>query len=148
MSNFNVDVESQEVDDFIRNIDDDEVRKKIILEGLKSGAKKLQESTQSLFKSRMGSSAMHYSRFIKKPFYEGVKMIVDKAYNETIVSIMSDYRMRFYENGTKQRLTKKGYNRGTLSGKHFFRDARANSTSEIEDAMNSSIDLAMRKYLL
>lgn len=148
MNNLKVEVESREVDDFIREIEDDETRRQIILEGLKSGAKVLQKNTQELFKSRMGTGALHFSRFIKKPFYEGVKVIVDKAYNETIVSILSDYRMRFYEKGTKDRKTKKGYRRGQLQSLHFFKDARSNSENEIDNAINSSIDLALRIYLL
>lgn len=149
-NNTTVDIEYKEVDDFLNSLDDDDTRKKIILEGLKKGAKVLQMKTQELFKTRMGGAAFHHSRYLKdKPFYEGVKMIVDKAYNETIVSIMADYRMRFFEKGvTKKRVTKKGYNRGTLDAKHFFRDARESSEQEIDNAVSEGIDTAMRKYLI
>lgn len=149
MSKIDIDVEYKEVDDLLNRLDDEETKKKILIEGLKSGAKVLQEKTQDLFKARMGQSAYHQSRFLKgKPFYEGVKMTVDKAYNEVIVGIMSDFRMRFFEKGTKERVTKKGHRRGRIEPKWFFRDARSSTTDEIEDTMNRSIDIAMRKYIV
>ena len=144
-----IDVEYKEIDDLLKELDDEDVRKKIILEGLKAGAKVLQQKTQELFKTRMGQAAYHQSRFLKdKPFYEGVKMIVDKAYTETVVSIMSDYRMRFFEKGTKDRISKTGHKFGRIKPKYFFQDARNSSEGEIEDTMNRSIDIAMRKYLI
>ena len=147
MSNFQVDVEKSQVDELFNKLDDDDLRRQIMLEGLKGGARVLTERTKELFKTRMGEAATHYSRYIKKPFYEGVRMTVDKAYNETIVSIMSDFRMRFFERGTKDRTTKKGYGRGHLTAKHFFRDARNSSENEIYDAMNKDINKAFTKYI-
>ena len=95
----------------------------------------------------MGEPASHYSRFIKKPFYEGVKLITDKAYGDVIVSIMSDYRMRFYEKQIQLRRTKKGYNRGIVKANHFFSDARNNSDSEIEKAIYDKIEQKLNNTL-
>lgn len=128
-------------------LEDDEQVNNILFEGLKAGGKVLQESAKSLFKSKMGEPASHYSRFIKKPFFEGVKLIQDKAYGDVIVSIMSDYRMRFYEKQIQLRRTKKGYNRGIVKANHFFSDARNNSDSEIEKAIYDKIEQKLNNTL-
>lgn len=128
-------------------LEDDEQVNNILFEGLKAGGKVLQESAKSFFKQKMGEPASHYSRFIKKPFYEGVKLITDKAYGDVIVSIMSDYRMRFYEKQIQLRRTKKGYNRGIVKANHFFSDARNNSDSEIEKAIYDKIEQKLNNTL-
>ena len=142
-------VQSREVDEFLNEIGDEEKTRQILLDGLKAGAMVLRDRTRESFRSKLGEGASHSSPYLGgKPFYEGVRMIVDKSYNEAIVSIMKDYRMRFYENGTKDRVTKKGYKRGRITAKHFFQEARSSSESEIYDAISNGIDIAMRKYLL
>lgn len=63
-----------------------------------SGAKVLQQSAQQSF-IRKVDGASHNSPYLKgnKPFYEGVSVKGDKAYCEASVSIMNDFRMKFFE---------------------------------------------------
>lgn len=145
MSNIKVKIDSQKIDRMLDILDDDDIKKEIIFKGLKEGGRVLQEKGQSSFKNKMGSASTHYSPYIKKPFYEGVKLITDKAYNEVVVSIMSDYRMRFYEKQIQNRFTKKGYNRGIVTANHFFRDARMSAEEEINDAILNKIDQELKK---
>ncbi len=138
---------SEGLEEALKFLEDDEQVNNILFEGLKAGGKVLQESAKSLFKAKLGEGASHYSRFIKKPFYEGVKLITDKAYGDVIVSIMSDFRMRFYEKQIQLRRTKKGFNRGIVKANHFFSDARNNSDSEIEKVIYDKIEQKLNNSL-
>lgn len=142
-----LDTDSRQVDDLLNILDDDEIKKKVLLDGLRAGGKVLQDATKSNFKAAMGEAASHYSRFINRPFYEGVTLKADKAYTEVTVSIMSDYRMRFYEKQIKQRQTKKGYNRGVVEAKHFFANARNSTEGAVNDAISRAIKISLDKYI-
>ena len=69
----------------------------------------------------------------------------DRAYLEARISIMKDFRMKFFEKGTTQRQTKKGYNRGSMVGKYFFKSAVESSQGSIEAAIQKSIDNSLSK---
>lgn len=161
MSDHVAKIDSRQVDDLLNALSDDELKRKILFDGIKAGAKTLQQNTQALFRQSMGESASHYSKYIRKPFEDGVTVKGDKAYIEASVSIMNDFRMKFFEKGTKQRTTKgrkitgytekhkliregKGHNTGAIKPLYFFRRARQNETA-IKDAIMQSIDNALNK---
>lgn len=156
-----VEIDSRQVDELLNTLSDDEFKRKLLFDAVKAGAKALQQNTKKLFRQSMGDSATHYSKFIRKPFEEGVSVKGDKAYIEASVSIMNDFRMKFFENGTKERKTKgrkivgytglrklkregKGHNTGSIKPLYFFKKARENETA-ITDAMIKSINNALRK---
>lgn len=160
----NVIVNKQEVDELLNKLGDDTIRNNLIFKALYSGAKELQRTTQSYFKSAMGESANHVSKYIRKPFYEGVTVSGDKAYLTSIVSIMRDFRMKFFEKGTKERYIKqtghsdysrkkkryikntgKSNYRGVITGKHFFKDAVENTRDRISYGIIKSIDDSLKK---
>ena len=155
--NVSFSIESADVDRFLDNLDDDKTRQNIIYKGLISGGKLLQGMTQQYFKSAMGESAYHQSKYIKAPFYEGVTLKGDKAYLEVRVAIMKDFRMKFFEKGTNDRYIKqKGHSdlkrgryvkdtgkpnfRGRIEAKWFFKDARNASASGVEHATKIEMD--------
>lgn len=161
MSDHVAKIDSRQVDDVLKALSDDELKRKIIYDALKAGAKVLQQNTQALFRQSMGESANHYSKYIRKPFEDGVTVKGDKAYIEASVSIMNDFRMKFFEKGTKQRTTKgrkitgytekhkliregKGHNTGAIKPLYFFKRARQNETG-IRYAIEKSIDNALNK---
>ena len=154
-------IDSRQVDDVLKALSDDELKRKILFDAIKKGAKTLQQDTKKLFRQSMGESASHYSKYIRKPFEDGVTVKGDKAYIEASVSIMNDFRMKFFEKGTKQRTTKgrkivgyinshklkregKGHNTGSIKPLYFFKQARQNETA-IKDAIMQSINNALRK---
>lgn len=156
-----VQIDSKQVDELLDTLSDDEFKRKVLFDAVKEGAKTLQQNTKKLFRQSMGDSATHYSKYIRKPFEEGVSVKGDKAYIEASVSIMNDFRMKFFENGTKERKTKgrkivgytslrklkrdgKGHNTGSIKPLYFFKKARENETA-ITDAMIKSINNALRK---
>lgn len=161
MSDHVAKIDSRQVDDLLNALSDDELKRKILFDGIKAGAKTLQQNTQALFRQSMGESASHYSKYIRKPFEDGVTVKGDKAYIEASVSIMNDFRMKFFEKGTKQRTTKgrkitgytekhkliregKGHSTGAIKPLYFFRRARQNETG-IRYAIEKSIDNALNK---
>ena len=161
MSDHVAKIDSRQVDDLLNALSDDELKRKILFDGIKAGAKVLQQNTQKLFRQSMGESASHFSKYIRKPFEDGVTVKGDKAYIEASVSIMNDFRMKFFEKGTKQRTTKgrkitgytekhrliregKGHNTGAIKPLYFFRRARQNETG-IRYAIEKSIDNALNK---
>lgn len=156
-----VEIDSKQVDELLDTLSDDEFKRKVLFDAIKEGAKTLQQNTKKLFKQSMGDSATHYSKYIRKPFEDGVTVKSDKAYIEASVSIMNDFRMKFFEKGTRERTTKgrkivgyinshrlkregKGHNTGSIKPLYFFRQARQNETA-INDAITQSINNALSK---
>lgn len=156
-----VTIDSKQVDGLLDTLSDDEFKRKVLFDAVKEGAKALQQNTKKLFRQSMGDSATHYSKYIRKPFEDGVTVKGDKAYIEASVSIMNDFRMKFFEKGTRERTTKgrkivgyitshrlkregKGHNTGSIKPLYFFRKARQNETA-INDAITQSINNALSK---
>lgn len=151
------------LDLMISVLDDDEKKKQILYRAVIAGGKVLQGVAKQYFKQRVGEASTHISKYIKQPFVEGVVLKGDKAYLECRVSIMKDFRMKFFEKGTEDRYIKqKGHSdlqrgrhqtntgkpnyRGRITGKWFFKDARNDSAAGINDAMMKSIDNALKRY--
>ncbi len=158
-----IQIDSDTVDFMLDLLDDDEKKKQILYRAVIAGGKVLQGTAKQYFKQRMGESATHLSKYIKKPFEDGIILKGDKAYLEARVSIMKDFRMKFFEKGTEDRYIKqKGHSdlqrgrhqtntgkpnyRGRITAKWFFKDARNNSAAGINDAMMKSIDNALKRY--
>ena len=74
-----------------------------------------------------------------KDMSKGVKVTVKKSGDEGKVHIMGDYRLKWFEKGTKKRKTKKGYNRGKIEEERFFDKARTAKESEVFDGLESDI---------
>lgn len=147
MSNVKVEIDAKLLYDCLDTLDDEDVKRNILYKAVYEGAKILRNNTKQYFKNAVGEVATNYSKYISAPFEDGVTLKGDKAYCEYRVSIMRDFRMKFFEMGTKDRYTKDGKYRGKMEAKHFFKDARNASQSSIEDAILRSIDNAMKKIL-
>ena len=107
-----VHVDAASVDSLFRKLDDDELKNKILYDAVMSGAKTLQQAAQQNFRKELGAAASHPSPYLKgnKPLYEGVSVKGEKAYIEASVSILNDFRLKFFEKGIvlpfiRQRLT-------------------------------------------
>lgn len=164
---FKVEFDSNDVLDTLNKLTDNNyIKSKVLVTALKKGGEVLQKNTVQVMKSKLGSVATkneHHS----KPMAEGVRVIVDKNYYDVIVSIMKDYRLKWFETGTDDRYTKgkitgqsmitKGDGRrlrnvrdnnkiyrGSIEGKHFFAQAR-NETTGIDDAINASLNNSFNK---
>ncbi|PWM22827.1 MAG: hypothetical protein DBX40_08565 [Clostridiales bacterium] len=73
----------------------------------------------------------------------GIKLKADKDYCEVSVSIMGDFRLKFFEKGTRQRsLRRGGANRGSIKPLNFFREARQ---MNIDDVINNSLNESLSR---
>lgn len=160
----NVEIDSEKLDKTLETLGDDELTKNILFKAVKSGAKIIQETAKSYFKQRMGESANHQSKYLKAPFADGIIMKGDKAYCEARVSILKDFRMKFFETGTNERYIKnnshsdgkrgsknkntgKSNYRGVIKAKWFFKDARTSSEPLVNEAMMETINKELYKNL-
>ncbi len=156
-----VKIDSTSVDRLLDTLDDPEVKNKILFDGIIAGAKALQQTTKNYFRQKVGEAATHYSRYIQKPFEDGIIVKTDKSYCEAKVSLMGDHRIKWFEKGTQDRYTKgykitgyttrhravregKGHWTGKMTGLYFFKDARQD-TNAINDAITQSINNALNK---
>lgn len=110
-------------------------RRRILMKALTAGAMELKQKTVSLFKERVPGAS--------NEMLQGVRLKKNNAYTEVDVHIMGEYKNKWFEKGTAARKTKKGYNRGRIEGKYFFRDARQDTTSvenKVMDSIKNSLD--------
>lgn len=123
---------------------DQDSRKAILFKALKEGSNKLAEQTKQQLRSKIGSAASSPNWWDGKPLDGGIRVNAEKDYCEVNVNIMGDFRLKFFERGTKFRQTKKGYNRGSMKPIYFFKSARANE-SDITSVINYSIEESLKR---
>lgn len=149
----NVKIENKELFESLSKIDDEDEVKEILWKAIKKGAQKLRDSTRSLFKSYMPTAS---NKMVK-----GVKTKNDKAYTESIVHIMGDYRNKWFEKGSQERrrkskeiahywgkraiYKKNGGATGHIEGKHFFKDSQRIYDTDVKDIMNKTITDELKK---
>lgn len=66
----------------------------------------------------------------KDPFKDGVSL-----------HLMGDFRLKFFEMGTDERSTKKGYNRGSQKKTPFFKPALNSCEEQVFDTIKKEIDV-------
>ena len=141
MNNVSVD------DSAVRNLFqalDEESRKRILFTALKAGGEKLLSETKVQLRSKLGSGATSPNRWNGKTMESGIRLKADKDYCEVDVNVMGDFRLRFFEKGTKLRQTKKKANRGSIKGLYFFQAARSKA-DEITTIINSSLAESLKR---
>lgn len=148
-----VKIEDKGLIESLSKIDDEDEVKAMMLKALSKGASVLQSYTKALYKSYMPTAD---TKMIK-----GIKKKVDKAYTEVMVTLMGDYRNKWFEKGTQERhkksnqidhywgkkavFKKNGSSTGRIKGKYFFRDSQNAKDKEIQDTMNKTLEDEMRK---
>lgn len=124
--------------------------------GIKRGLKEVQKGARLNLTSRVKGANK-----VKEPYYDslvqGIRYLSprrnkeDKSEISGAVKITSNrkkgsgsFRLVFLEMGTKDRRTKKGYYRGALTPKYFFRDAQI-SPDKVQSYIDMEMDEAIRK---
>lgn len=151
-------MDSSQVDKLLDSLGN-ENRNRIIFNALKEGAKVLKEQTLQEMASKSFKSNTP-NRWNGKTMVQGVNLKADKGISEVMVSIMGDFRLKFFENGTAIRYNKpqknnylashklkkeseKGRYTGAIKATHFFRQARENE-APIDEAINKSLDKQLK----
>jgi len=63
---------------------------------------------------------------------DGIKYRIEDGAQSAKVHIMGDFRLKFFEKGTKERILKKnGAKRGKINGSYFFKSAQQDKEQEI-----------------
>lgn len=132
-------VDSSQVDQLLNQLQPDTIQD-IIFKAIKKGADTLKAKT--------------ISNLRKPSLNKGVKVRPNRTANEVSVNIMGDYRLKWFEKGTKERYTRghkvTGYSdsrhlrrtgqggyRGKIVAEHFFQSARADEESFYNSMMAS-----------
>lgn len=148
--------DSSQVDKLLDNLGSE--NRNIIFNALKEGAKVLKEQTLQQLASKVRSNTPN--RWNGKTMASGVRLKADKGISEVMVSIMGDFRLKFFENGTAIRYTKpqknnylashklkkgseKGRYTGAIKATNFFRQARENE-APIDEAIKNSLDKQLK----
>ena len=140
----NVSINHSAVQNLFQSLDADN-RKPVLLTALKAGGDKLAGNTKMQLRSKLGTGATTPNRWNGKTMESGIKYKADKDYCEVSVSIMGDFRLKFFEKGTKIIQTRRTKaNRGSITALNFFAAARANE-GEITDTINNSITESLRR---
>lgn len=149
-------IERQQVDELLTKLST-ERRSQILFSALKKGGKALQQETK--VQLRQSVSKTHSpNRWNGKTLEDGIRVKANTVYQEVMVHILGDFRLKFFEKGTKDRYTKihknklstsqyinylkkggKGGYRGKINACHFFRRARQNEEI-IQDAVFKELD--------
>ena len=135
-------IDSSQTDKLLNSLDNETLRRSIIVAALKEAANVINDKTRENFRASI-SGASHYSKFIRRPFYQGVSTSVDKNLMESKVSIMPDFRMKFFEKQIQERSYKKNnkiHRTGVVSAKHFFKNAITQTQSQVEETIKKIID--------
>lgn len=132
-------VDSSQIDYLLNQLQPDNIQE-IVFKAIKKGADTLKAKTISNLK--------------RPSLNKGVKVRPNRAANEVAVNIMGDYRLKWFEKGTKERYTRghkvTGYSdskhlkrtgqggyRGKVVAEHFFQSARADEESFYNSMMAS-----------
>jgi hypothetical protein len=79
----------------------------------------------------------------------GIRTGKNEGLRTVFVHIMSDFRLKFFEMGTKKRVTKKGYSRGKIEARHFFQPVK--DSRRIRElalmAIRKELEKRIKKYL-
>lgn len=162
MSNI-VTIDSKGLDDLFAAVDEEHI-KPVIMKSLQDFGNVVKEDTQNRLIAKMGDAANRttYRKSsdgggkLNKPMTKGVKVTRDDGYEKVVVSILKDYRLKWFELGTKMRkllrtgakdrtrgrmsgdrrylyrkkgkenFYKAGSNRGQIKPLHFFKEVREN----------------------
>ena len=142
-------IDSSQTDKLLNSLDNETLRRSIIVAAIKEAANVINDKTRENFRASI-SGASHYSKFIRRPFYQGVSTSVDKNLMESKVSIMPDFRMKFFEKQIQERSYKKNnkiHRTGVVSAKHFFKNAITATQSLVEQTLKRIIDNKLSEYI-
>ena len=140
----NVSVDDSAVKNLFQALDS-ERRKVILFKALKEGGGKLANETKLQLRTKLGAGATTPNRWNGKTMESGVRLRADKDYCEVAVNVMGDFRLKFFEKGTKVRQTRKTKaNRGSIKGLYFFKSARTKG-DELTTTVTNSISESLRR---
>ncbi len=132
-------------------------RKQTLKNALRKAANILRKETINTLKSTV-KNVYSKNKWNGKTLSSGIKIVINKNCEEAKVHILSDFRLKFFELGTKIRSTKKRKkkplkieaNRGQIIASHFFKNAKQKSENEvfnsIDEVLSDAVNKINKKY--
>lgn len=125
-------------------------QREVYRKALRKASSILIRQTRTNLKSVIKGSITAISKKTGKSLSSGIKASINKDATQSTVHIMGDFRLKFFELGTNIRKTRKGYNRGKINDKYYFRTAKSTVESEVfsnmEQIITESIIRVNNKY--
>ena len=117
---------------------------------LRKGAGILATETKRQLRQTLGRAASSRNWWNGRTLVSGVKSNADRNGTEAKVHIMGDFRLKFFEMGTRVRRNpirrqRVAANRGNINAAHFFRTAKTNKEREIFDNMDNLISQSIQR---
>lgn len=129
--------------------------KKAIKAGIRKGMSLLRTAGRASLRAAMGKAATHQNPKYNDTLQQGVRntRVIEKGGEQYgYVTITSNrktgsgsYRLIFFEGGTVERRTKRGYNRGSIAAKFFFAEANDSTAGQMQDVIDKGITDAVNK---
>ena len=129
--------------------------KKAIKDGIRKGMNLIRSAGRTSLRSAMGKAASHHSEKYSDTLIQGVRntRIVERdgeQYGYTTITSnrktgSGSFRLVFFEGGTVQRHTRKGYNRGSIAAKFFFSEAVSQTEGQVQETIDKGITESVKK---
>lgn len=126
---------------------DSKKQKKVHRTALKNATGILVREARKNFKSVVKKPNSR-NRWNGKTFSSGIKSSINREVTEGKVHILGDFRLKFFELGTKTRYKKRTKGRpstGAIRATYFFKKAREAKESDISNSMNNIITQSILK---
>lgn len=137
-------------------------QRQVYRSALRKGASILTNEAKRQLRQSIGRAASHRNWWNGKSLVSGIKSNADRNGEQAKVHIMGDFRLKFFEMGTRVRRTT-GHNtasvrgrnpirrqsiaanRGRITAYHFFRTAKTNKEREIFSNMDNLIAQSIQR---
>jgi hypothetical protein len=149
-NNYDFDVNNKQVLDIFAELDK-KMRKKTLVNVLRKSANILKKQTISNLKSSVHNidSKDKYNNTLRK----GVKVSVAKNNEEVKVHILGNYKLKFFELGTKPRFIKKIKNKslkkekyvGQIKPIYFFKQAKQQTEQQVFDSIDENLTAIIKQ---
>ena len=157
----NIEVDARQVTSMFADLTSRQQRQ-VYRSALRKGAGILATETKRQLRQALGRAASSRNWWNGRTLAAGVKSNADRNGEEAKVHIMGDFRLKFFEMGTRVRRTtgsntasvrgrnpirrqRAAANRGNINAAHFFRTAKANKEREIFDNMDNLISQSIQR---
>lgn len=145
MTNQGLQVDASQLLNFFSSLSGNQ-QKSVYRNALRKASRILLKETKVQLKNVVGRKINDRNSWNGKTFGSGIKFKINNEATEGKVHIMGDFRLKFFEKGTRARtLRKNGASRGSMTANYFFRTAKTNKEQEIFSSIDTFISESIRR---
>lgn len=120
-------------------------QKKAHREALRKASSIVVTAARRNLRKEFGTTATKKASKTGKSLQSGIKSSIGKQGDSAKIHIMGDFRLKWFEKGTNSRNTKKKYNRGSIRGKYFFKEAKSQTEAKVFESITDYLKKAIIK---